>query len=144
MIVKAQRECYFFYRQPGGFQLCFRVHDNNLRDDCQRTVSACSSDCTREMRCSNSTLFCIKCHFMLTGIMCHQQLYKLPVQLLLSSQRFVKLPAIAFIQVLSFPVKNSQYGAYYVLFPMNVEVYKHESAKDIHFDTSRQYRLAEK
>ena len=83
---------------PGGFQLCFRVHDNNLRDDCQRTVSACSPNCTREMRCSNSTLFCIKCHFMLTGIMSHQQLYKLPVQLLLSSQRFVKLPAIAFIQ----------------------------------------------
>ena len=47
---------------------------------------------------------------MLTGIMSHQQLYKLPVQLLLSSQRFIELFAIAFIQFFRPLQKNSQYG----------------------------------
>ena len=96
----------FLYRQPGGFQLCFRVHDNNLRDDCQRTVSACSPNCTREMRCSNSTLFCIKCHFMLTWYKSsHQHLYKLPVQpALFSKVRQASCHSV--YTVLSFPVRK--------------------------------------
>ena len=50
--------------------------------------------------------FCIKCHFMLTGIMSHQQLYKLPVQLLLSSQKVRQASCHSVYTVLSFPCKK--------------------------------------